>query len=70
MSVGNGLFPGCDSRSAPTVVTAPIAVSLNCGRKIALYLEPGTVVAECTEPDGHPGNHYDQAFGRSWGEAK
>lgn len=24
------------------------------------------VTAECTEPKGHQGMHYDQAFSRSW----
>jgi hypothetical protein len=41
-----------------------------CGKRAVLYLEPGRVQAECTEPEGHPGTrHYDKAFAAAWDEA-
>lgn len=40
-----------------------------CGTKTMLYLEPGNVIAECSEPDGHGGDHFDSAFGKGWHEA-
>lgn len=36
-----------------------------CGRKTVLPLI-ADVTAECTEPKGHEGMHYDAAFSRSW----
>jgi hypothetical protein len=38
-----------------------------CGKKTELFLEPGVVIAECTEQEGHEGRHYDRAYGASWG---
>ena len=38
----------------------------SCGRKALLYLEPGRVTAECTEPAGHDGIHYDRIFSLGW----
>ena len=56
---------------AVTVVAAGKPTSLvSCGRKALLYLEPGAVTAECTEPAGHDGIHYDRIFSLGWRSSK
>ena len=63
-----------DAPNAPTVATAGAAekpISLeSCSRKALLYLEPGAVTAECTEPAGHDGIHYDRIFSLGWRSSK
>ena len=53
--------------SAPSADIAPAAEETICRQKMSLYLEPGNVTAECSEPEGHKGQHYDYAFGKYWG---
>ena len=59
-----------DAPSALTAATAVAAgkpISLeSCRRKALLYLEPGRVTAQCTEPAGHDGIHYDEIFSLGW----
>jgi hypothetical protein len=52
--------------SASTAATAPAASVATCQRKTILFLVM-EVKAECDEPMGHEGMHYDSAFGRFWG---
>lgn len=59
------------TQSASIAVTAlaagnQISPASLCGRKALLYLEPGKVTAECTEPEGHDGIHWDKAFSLGW----
>lgn len=55
------------SPSAPSADTAPAASATICRQKMQMYLEPGNVTAECSEPEGHEGQHFDSAFGKYWG---
>lgn len=52
--------------SARTAATAPAASeATTCSQRTMMYLTE-EIIAECTEPKGHQGMHYDQAFSRSW----
>jgi len=53
--------------SESTADTAPAAseATKTCGARSMMYLI-AEVIAECTEPEGHKGMHYDTAFSRSW----
>jgi len=46
-----------------------VMIARYCRRRLGLFLEPGDIVVECSEPEGHDGPHYDSAFGWEWREA-